>query len=74
MTAACSSAWQSRAGKSLAVSVFAEAATRKLDGLETFRNSLAVLKTAGIAFDGLDAGLELLQRLLDEFGALGLIR
>jgi hypothetical protein len=42
--------------------------------LETCRNALAALKTAGIAFDGLDNGLERVGRLIGEFGTSGLLR
>jgi tetratricopeptide (TPR) repeat protein len=44
------------------------AAAGSRDELETFRSSLAALKSAGIEFDGLDSGLELLGRLTEEFG------
>ncbi len=37
--------------------------------LETFHSALAALKTAGIAVDGLDSSLELVARLIENFGA-----
>lgn len=45
------------------------AAAGSRDELETFRSSLAALKTAGIALDGLDSGLELLGQLIEKSGA-----